>query len=380
MMKILSILAFLIVNTSFAQVKPDPYNCSPETIIELQGELESRFQWQFYQEFQGVITCGDLQSLRQWSAQVGVLDDLSGLEYAINLESLSLQTVPLTKGLEPLRNLNKLQRLDISCVTSTQWPAWCGNVSDVSPLANLTNLETLILEGQEIRDISALAALTQLPRLSLSTNYINDITALVSLTNLHYLNLSHNEITDISALAYLTNLEVLYLEGNCLQSLEPLIALKKLRILSIGGDPHDLKACVFEDFSPLAKLTQLELLTITDSNFQDLSLLSKLSNLDLSQGLGFPRNNITDLRPLFELEDLTTLKDIVLTGNNLSTLYPLLNHLDGFDSDLAISLEENCLDPKEVSQVFLQLPSNDYTYQYFQKASCFTRIPAPWGP
>ena len=85
-------------------------------------------------------------------------------------------------------------------------------ISDLSPLKGLKNLEWLILYNNKITDISPLKGLTKVWSLYLSDNEISDISPLKELTNLKWLDLCYNKkITDLSPLAELTKLEVLYL-------------------------------------------------------------------------------------------------------------------------------------------------------------------------
>ena len=81
--------------------------------------------------------------------------------------------------------------------------------SDLESLITLPNLG-----GNNISDISALSGLTNLETLDLDDNNISDISALSGLTNLVELGLQENNIGDISALSGLTNLERLYLYDN----------------------------------------------------------------------------------------------------------------------------------------------------------------------
>jgi hypothetical protein len=87
-------------------------------------------------------------------------------------------------------------------------------ISDISPLAGLTNLRKLYLSQNQITDISSLAGLTNLEHLELANNQISDLTPLAGFTNLTELYLQSNQISDISPLAGLTNLERLHLRGN----------------------------------------------------------------------------------------------------------------------------------------------------------------------
>jgi len=94
----------------------------------------------------------------------------------------------------------------------------------VSAIRNLTgleyalNLQTLNLNNHQICDLSPLSGLTQLGHLNIHENYLTDISVLSGLTNLWFLDLRLNQIRDISALSGLTSLRVLYLTGNPLNS------------------------------------------------------------------------------------------------------------------------------------------------------------------
>ena len=89
-------------------------------------------------------------------------------------------------------------------------------ITDVQPLASLTNLQSLSLWGNEIADVQPLASLTNLRKLSLWGNEIADVQPLASLTNLQWLQLGDNEIADVSPLASLTNLYWLGVVDNAL--------------------------------------------------------------------------------------------------------------------------------------------------------------------
>jgi len=125
-------------------------------------------------------------------------------------------------------------------------------VADITPLAGLTNLETLQFGASQITDITPLAGLTNLTSLDLSWNHITDITPLAGLTNLHALNLRDNQITDITPLAGLvnlgrSNLTRLYLSNNNISDLTPLAGFIWLESLWLDGNP-------ITDFSSVAHL------------------------------------------------------------------------------------------------------------------------------
>jgi len=127
-------------------------------------------------------------------------------------------------------------------------------ISDITPLNQLTNLQWLNLYDNHIESVFPLGNLTKLQALYLGNNLINDISSLSTLTNLEILSLNHNQITDITPLANLTNL----------------------------GGPFgalDLGKNLITDISPLANLTKLEWLSLDNNLITDLSPLYKLENL-----------------------------------------------------------------------------------------------------
>ena len=68
-------------------------------------------------------------------------------------------------------------------------------ISDLTPLAGLTNLTELVLDDNNISDITPLAGLTNLEVLQLGENKISDLTPLAGLTYLEVLELWENNIT-----------------------------------------------------------------------------------------------------------------------------------------------------------------------------------------
>jgi hypothetical protein len=159
------------------------------------------------------------------------------------------------------------------------------NISDVSPLAGLTDLTELELQGNNISDLTPLAGLTNLTELHLGWNpSITDLTPLAGLTNLTYLSLGLSNITDLTPLAGLTNLTELYL-----------------------NDCDNIS-----DITPLAVLTNLTRLNLGGNNISDITPLAGLTNLTW---LGIFRNNITDITPLAGLTNLT---ELLLSYNNIS--------------------------------------------------------------
>ena len=84
------------------------------------------------------------------------------------------------------------------------------HICDISPVANLTNLDTLLLSDSDISDISALSGLNNLESLYLANNSISDIEPLVDnvgLSNGDYVWLQDNPLSDTSINTYIPQLE-----------------------------------------------------------------------------------------------------------------------------------------------------------------------------
>jgi Leucine-rich repeat (LRR) protein len=230
--------------------------------------------------------------------------DIEPLKYMVNLESLSIYG--------PARNTPH-------CSPEPD------NISDLSPIAGLTNLKWLTVRGNQINDISLLAGLTNLRTLYLEGNQISDISALSSLTKLFHLNLRDNQISDITPLAGLTDLIRLNLEGNQIADISPLAGLTKLIELNlrenqITGDVSGTLAGFTElymawldgnrissvsgDIHTLAGLTELNVLNLARNQITDISGLAGLPNLD---SVWLVSNQISDVTPLAGLTSLTML-------------------------------------------------------------------------
>jgi internalin A len=115
-----------------------------------------------------------------------------------------------------------------------QWLNLSGTqVSDLSPLAGLENLQSLVLSGTQVSDLSPLAGLENLQGLYLSGTQVSDLSPLAGLENLQELNLSGTQVSDLSPLAGLENLQWLYLSGTQVSDLSPLAGLPRLQVF--GG-------------------------------------------------------------------------------------------------------------------------------------------------
>ena len=288
------------------------------------------------------IPKAELTKLTRLSSRVATLSDLTGLEHATQLITLSLGGRDIT-DLTPLAQLTELRELVLS-----------GNeISDISPLAELTELRELSLSGNEISDISPLAELTELRELSLDFNRISDITPLAELTQLSELFLGANEIVDIGPVAKLTQLRWLFLLVNQIRDITPLAQLTQLTLLQLEHNQvRDITPLAqtesltevhldhnqIRDVTPLAQLTYLEKLSLRDNQIRDVTPLAKLSESLME--LNLRDNRIRDVSPL---AGLIYLEELKLRDNPITDTYPLSALLDenpNLDIDIEVITEE----------------------------------------
>lgn len=241
--------------------------------------------------------------------------DLTGLDKATNLTSLSITNAYDITDIKPLAKLYKLQTLRI----------YDNSISDLSPLENLTQLKTLTFLRGYVSDLSPLENLTQLTELRIGKNWITDITPLAELTQLQDLSIYNNSLSDISPLSNLKNLTKLHLNNNKINDLSPLAGLTLLSRLSIDNN-------LISELSPLAGLTQLTAIYFYNNPLIDISALANLKRLE---ALEF-RDPITDISPISKLTKLKVLK-FTVPPPEIESLAPLteLRSLEFYDSNIS---------------------------------------------
>ena len=84
-------------------------------------------------------------------------------------------------------------------------------ITDITGLEYAENLQTLWLTDNQITDISPLSGMDSMRTLVLNNNQISDVSHLTGMHNLEYLDLHENQLADVSPLAGLDKLQVLIL-------------------------------------------------------------------------------------------------------------------------------------------------------------------------
>ena len=250
------------------------------------------------------ITAAEMATLTEFSAPNSNIRVLAGLEFATHLTVLDLGFNSVS-DISPVAGLTNLTSLNLGARN-------LGNsLSDISPVAGLTNLTRLYLHRNSLSDISPVAGLTNLTVLDLYGTSLSDISPVAGLTNLTSLNLRRNSILDISPVAGLTNLTSLNLDGNSISDTSPVAGLTNLTVLNLDGNS-------ILDISPVAGLTNLTYLYLDDNSILDISPVAGLTNLTY---LDLDGNSLSDISPVAGLTNLTSLD---LDGNSLSDISPVV--------------------------------------------------------
>lgn len=229
--------------------------------------------------------------------------DLTPLANMTQLKRLIITTRASQRGemvsdLTPLRGMSALLELHLHCASE------CGGLDD---LTFFPHLQKLGLAGVGVREIPDLSALSDLSELRIYDADLSDLTPLAPLTELRSLDLSnvqyrrgdnHTPIHDLNALAGMTKLERLNLsEVPDLNDISSLSGMTELRELT-------LKHCFqLTDLTPLKGLHQLRTLRL--SNLRQLSDLSPLAGLHNLREVSIdPCHAVTDLSPVQSLPNL----------------------------------------------------------------------------
>lgn len=252
----------------------------------------------------------------QYAKYISVLEGLTQLRFLFiggNLPNLS-----------PLANLSELEELF----------ARCCNTADISTLAKLKKINTLVLDrNYHIENIESLAGLSKLRFLNLESNRVQDISPLTNLLNLNYLTLDFNQVSDIAPLAKLTVLEVLKLNNNRIKSIEALQEMDYLSHLELANNQ-------IQDIAPLKELKQLKTLHINNNQIQNIEAIKGIKSLEV---LVMGENPMEESVAIFASNpaNYPFLGYLSLPSNSIADVPESIRKLQGRDGRFAKLLHEH---------------------------------------
>lgn len=195
-----------------------------------------------------------------------------------------------------------------------------GNITDLSDLAQMVNLEELALCNQKIEDISGLKELP-LKKLYLSKNMITDFSVLLDLIDLDTLCIMENPAENLSVIGECTGILRLNIQGMNLTDID---FLKNLSLDYLDMSNVEVENNIFE---PLTEMKKLDTLCMCDVNEAAAETLSQMSTLKAL----FMWGDSTILENLKPLKGMTQLETLAFT-TQISSLegieqFPSLNFL-----------------------------------------------------
>lgn len=282
------------------------------------------------------------------------MKSIKGLEYAKNLKKLKLNENEIS-DISPLKNLTKLEYLEIQR----------NRIVDVNPLKNLTNLKFLKLYNNLIEDIAPLSNLTNLTGLDLHYNVtvggdeshkiiskgITDISALKNLKKLEFLDISANRIEDISILKNFDKIKDLDFSGNRVKNYEGLgdyIAERLGKALNEGIGSIQFSGQTI-DFGSTVEVKGKEVIFTTPfKGIKELgnSLAQVFGSEDSLNAFGEIKTNVEGIEASYDLDTnkiKLTVSDGVITKYNGKEL----------DLNLKMSLEEYTWTLKNIKLKFV---------------------------
>lgn len=282
------------------------------------------------------------------------MKSIKGLEYAKNLKKLKLNENEIS-DISPLKNLTKLEYLEIQR----------NRIVDVNPLKNLTNLKFLKLYNNLIEDIAPLSNLTNLTGLDLHYNVtvggdeshkiiskgITDISALKNLKKLEFLDISANRIEDILILKNFDKIKDLDFSGNRVKNYEGLgdyIAERLGKALNEGIGSIQFSGQTI-DFGSTVEVKEKEVIFTTPfKGIKELgnSLAQVFGSEDSLNAFGEIKTNVEGIEASYDLDTnkiKLTVSDGVITKYNGKEL----------DLNLKMSLEEYTWTLKNIKLKFV---------------------------
>ena len=195
-----------------------------------------------------------------------------------------------------------------------------GNITDLSDLAQMVNLEELALCNQKIEDISGLKELP-LKKLYLSKNMITDFSVLLNLIDLDTLCIMENPAENLSVIGECTGILRLNIQGMNLTDID---FLKNLSLDYLDMSNMEVENNIFELLTEMKKLDTLCMCDVNEAAAETLSQMSTLKAL-------FMWGDSTILENLKPLKGMTQLETLAFT-TQISSLegieqFPSLNFL-----------------------------------------------------
>ncbi|PGD51093.1 internalin, partial [Bacillus wiedmannii] len=183
------------------------------------------------------------------------------------------------------------------------------NLENNVPEKQKENKEDKVDQQDESADVIVDKKLQQhINKYNLERKNINEPITKEDLLQIKTLSIYSGEgINEIAGLEYMTNLEKLTLRESNVTDISVISGLRHLKYLDLSSNP-------IESIQPVSKLENLDMLFLRDNKIADLTPLSQMKKIKILDLIG---NNIKDLTPLFTV---LSLEEVYLANNQISNL------------------------------------------------------------
>ncbi len=317
-----------------------------------------------YSKISSLAPMAKLTNLRELNIEGNQVADLSPLVTLENLEQLNASS-NLIQNISPLDQISTLTHITLNDneIDDTIQTAF-------QQIGNLKNLKELNLARNNLNSVEGSSSFTQLEKLDLNGNSITNADPLGSLDSLKVLDLGNNQITPLPPFSTASKLMVLYMEDNNVSELLSLTNCVDLKEINFANNnindlspfnQIDFSFIWFADFSKnsltsldgIQNLTNLRILSISDNEVEDLSLLKPLGEL---RSLFMDNNKVVSLSPLGYNKNLLGL---YATNNLIIDPYGLI----GLDKLVEVLLWENNIDSEAKRILKLARPQTSFSFE-----------------
>lgn len=259
--------SFMIVgNDTMAMDRIDElYGHNPDTVVYI-NDVVSRW-------VDDTIKTSSLNPLFETLRQITRISEVnvSGNENITNLtplaelSDLSYLDCSGTKvsDIDPIRNLNKIKELNISDT----------EITDISNLKYANVVQNFKADNLNLSDISIVSFFRDLNNLSIANTKVNDIASISRCVNISSLNISNTQVSDLSPIKDLLKLHNLDISNTLVSDLTPLMGLVNLHFLNLDGSQ-------VSDLSCLNNLDRLNEINFSNTKVSDLDALNNMPYLN----------------------------------------------------------------------------------------------------
>ena len=324
---------------------------------------------------QSIELLGAIQGMEVLNLSGTYVRDFSALNQITELKNLNLSKTSFNENTQ-LRGLSKLEVLDIS---NTDLSRWYG--------VELLGLQEIDLSNTAVANLEGFSTLKNLREIRINSTQVSDISPLMSIASVKKIYCDDTKVTEAqvalfmkkrSDVVVLNNSKALrnwweslntnwkevfrsYAGNDAYPTQENLVRLVHL-------DSLDLSNQRLLDGKPLARLKRLKYLNISNNLFVDLKFLREMSDLEVLVADDLPVEDISVISKLTELSAFSYKSNLPID----------ISHLVSLRNLVLLNMDGNKLDEEQVAQLLSQNESLVLIYQSEALKSWWTMLNTPW--